>query len=310
MIQFYNDNEIQKASRHDATLLKLRSFLDSKEPQLVYFLTRLWRNQRRAITYKELREAILEDIITGQLVEEWQEDYSNFLIEHLIPLWTEAMLKASEPVKRHNKKFVFNPMADGVHKWISEYGAAFVTNSTQTQIQALRGVLQMATGLEKYTVDELAMAIRPVIGLNKPQAMANLRYYNTMREYGLVHEKALDKSIRYAARQHRQRGYLIARTELAHGYNKGEYFAVKQAQERGYMGKCVKVWCTADDERQCPTCGVMDGKRIMLDDEFDFPTKLDGWTRLTPPLHPNCRCGFLIEEIEPPQQMNFTIGGY
>ncbi|MBQ5659474.1 MAG: hypothetical protein IIV02_08145 [Peptococcaceae bacterium] len=307
MIEFYGDNKIQKASSHAVALLRLRSFLDKNEPKLVYFLQNMWNSQRRAITYKELREAILHDIVSASLLEEWQEDYSNFLIEHLIPIWLDAMDKASAPVKQHAKKFVFNPMADGVHDWVTTYGASFVTNSTQTQIQALNGVIRMATRLEDYTVDELAMVIRPIVGLNQPQALANMRYYKTMREYGLSHEKALDKSVRYAARQHRQRGYLIARTELAHGYNKGEYFAVKQAQEKGYMGECVKVWCTADDERVCGSCGPMDGMRIALDDEFDFSTKLDGWTRLTPPLHPNCRCGFLIEEIAPPQTDYMSI---
>lgn len=309
MIELYSDNRIQKASAHDTALFLLRSFLNKNEPRLVYFLENMWNSQRRAITYKELRLALENGVLSGAILEEWQEDYSAFVIEHLLPLWLESMERAAEQIKKKHKKFVFNPMAEGVYKWVTDYSAAFVTNSSQTQLQALNSVIRMATGLEDYTVDELSKAIRPIIGLNQPQAIANLRYYNTMREYGLSHKKALDQSIRYAARQHRQRGYLIARTELAFGYNKGEYLAVKQAQERGYMGKCVKVWCTADDERVCKTCGPMDGKKVLLDEEFDFPTKLDGWTRLTPPLHPNCRCGMLIEEIEPPQYMNLRIGG-
>lgn len=307
MIEFYGDNQIMKASSHDAALLKLRRFLDTNEPKLVHFLQNLWNSQRRAITYKELREAILAGALSADLLYEWQEDYSAFLLEHLQPLWLEAMKQAAEQLEQRYGKFYFNPMADGVQQWVKEYGAAFVTNSSQTQIEALRAVIGMATGLENYTVDELSKAIRPIVGLNQPQAMANLKYYNTMREYGLSEKKALDKSIRYAARQHRARGYLIARTELAFGYNKGEYLAVKQAQEKGFMGQCVKVWCTAEDERVCSTCGPMDGKRVLLDEEFDFPTKLDNWTRLTPPLHPNCRCGMLIEEIEPPQKNIVTI---
>lgn len=307
MIEFYGDKRIMKASAHDAALLKLRRFLDTNEPKLVRFLQNLWDSQRRAITYKELREAILAGAISADLLYEWQEDYSAFLLEHLQPLWLTAMKSAAEQLERRYGKFFFNPMADGVQQWVKEYGAAFVTNSSQTQIEALRAVINMATGMENYSVDELSKAIRPIVGLNQPQAMANLKYWNTMREYGLSEQKALDKSIRYAARQHRARGYLIARTELAFGYNKGEYLAIKQAQEKGYLGRMVKVWCTADDERQCPTCGAMDGKVVALDDEFDFYTKLDNRTRLTPPLHPNCRCGLIYEEVEPPQTMNISI---
>jgi hypothetical protein len=300
MIEFYGDNKIQKASSHAVALLRLRRFLNKREPELVHFLTSMWNSQRRAITYKELREAILADVITTDWLAEWQQDYGMFVMEHLVPLWLEAMAKSAEQLERRFNKFYFNPMADGVQTWIQQYGAAFVTNSTQTQIDAVRAVVHMATGLEDYTVDELARAIRPTIGLTKPQAEANLRYYKTMREYGLSHNKAYEKSLYYAGRQHRQRGYTIARTELAHGYNKGEYLAIKEAQRRGYLGRMEKIWCTADDERVCSTCGPMDGKRIMLDDEFNFNTKLDDWTRLTPPLHPNCRCAVLYEEVAPP----------
>ena len=35
------------------TKSKLRAFLDEKEPELASFLQTLWRNQGRAVTYKE-----------------------------------------------------------------------------------------------------------------------------------------------------------------------------------------------------------------------------------------------------------------
>ena len=43
----------------------------------------------------------------------------------------------------------------------------------------------------------------------------------------------------------------VIRTLKKQGYNKGEYLAIKQAQDRGYLGRMVKTWCTADDERVC-----------------------------------------------------------
>ena len=301
MITFFNDNRISKIDTHGVTLLMLRSFLDENEPKLVYFLQNLWNSQRKAITYKELREAILSGELPVELLEEWQQDYSKFLLLYLKPLWIKAMETANRHIENRYGKFFFDPMNDGVQQWLQSYGAAFVTNSSQTQLDALNAVIQMATRLEDYSVDELSKAIRPIVGLNHPQALANLRYYQTMREYGLSEKKARDKSIRYANRQHRARGYLIARTELAFAYNKGEYLGIKQAQEKGILGQMEKVWCTADDERVCNTCGPMEGKRIPLDELFDYETKLDDFTRITPPLHPNCRCGLLYEEVEPPQ---------
>ena len=301
MITFYKDNRISKIDTHGVTLMMLRSFLDENEPKLVYFLQNLWNSQQQAITYKQLREAILSGELPVELLEEWQQDYSKFLLLYLQPLWIKAMETANKHIENRYNTFYFEPMADGVQQWLQSYGAAFVTNSSQVQLEALNAVIKMATGLEDYSVDELAKAIRPIVGLNHPQALANMRYYQTMREYGLSEKKARDKSIRYAARQHRARGYLIARTELAFAYNKGEYLGIKQAQQKGILGQMEKVWCTADDERVCNTCGPMDGKRIPLDDLFDYETKLADFTRITPPLHPNCRCGLLYEEVEPPE---------
>ena len=51
--------DIEKSAAGKAALRKLRAFLDSSEPELVQLLVNLWNTQGRAITFKELREAIL-----------------------------------------------------------------------------------------------------------------------------------------------------------------------------------------------------------------------------------------------------------
>ena len=50
---------------------KIRKFLNAKEPELVFFLQTLWNNQQKAITYKELREAIIDGYLSEKLMEEW-----------------------------------------------------------------------------------------------------------------------------------------------------------------------------------------------------------------------------------------------
>lgn len=297
------DRIIKTMSRTEA-LRKLRSFLDAKEPDLVYFLVNFWRFQGRAITYKELREAILAGDIDQEWIEQWTQDYTKFVNDHLAPAWQEAIETAAAEIEKKYPEWYFDPMSDGVRKWTETKSAEFVTNSTTTQIQGIRAVVQRAAVLNTMSVDQLARAIRPMVGLTHQQGIANLNYYTNLINNGMSEKRAQDLSLRYAARQHRYRGYNIARTELAFAYNKGAHEGIKQAQAAGYMGETVKIWSTADDERVCRICGALEGKRIAMDEDFDFYTKLEYTNpgiKRTPPAHPSCRCAVIYEEISPPR---------
>lgn len=289
------------AAEYNETLRKLRRYLDSAEPSLVYFLTNLWNAQGKAITYKELREAILSGEIDPEYLKQWQQDYNKFVVKHLLPAWEEAMQAATDEMAAKYKDWYFDPMADGIRNWTQTRSADFVTNVTQTQIDGLRAVVERAAKLEDRNVDMLARTVRSMVGLTRQQSEANLKYYENLLNNGVKQEKARELAIRYTARQHRYRGYNIARTELAFAYNQGIYEGVKQAQAKGYMGDVVKVWCTADDERTCEVCGALEGKIIALDADFDIQTSLSAFKTPTikkvPPSHPSCRCGVLFKEI-------------
>lgn len=290
-------------------LKKLRAFLDAKEPRLVYFLVRIWNGQENAITYKEIREAILSGELQGDMLLQWQEDYTQFVVDYLQPLWMEAMEKANEEKRARFPEWEFDPHTRGVLDWTKENAARFVTNSSQTQLDGLQAVIQRAALLEDMNVDQLARAIRPMVGLTKPQTVANINYYQNLLASGTSKKRALELSVRYSARQHRYRAYNIARTELAFAYNQGSYEGTKQAQEAGYMGDTVKRWLTADDERVCPICGALEGKVVAMEEEFLFPTKLEGrlqTIRRVPPAHPSCRCAVAFEEVSPPLEKDAT----
>lgn len=290
------------AAEYNAVLRKLRSFLDTSEPRLVYFLVNTWNAQGRAITYKELREAILAGDISTDYIEMWQQDYVKFVTKHLLPAWEEAMQAATDEMAAKYKDWNFDPMADGVRAWTQSKSAEFVTNVTQAQIDGLRAVVQRAAVLEDKSVDTLARVIRPMVGLTIQQTEANMNYYENLIAHGVKEKKAQDLSLRYAARQHRYRGYNIARTELAFAYNQGAYEGVKQAQAAGYMDDVVKIWCTAEDERVCKICGGLEGKVVAMDEDFNIQTRLSvaqtPTIRRVPPAHPSCRCGVLFKEIK------------
>lgn len=286
------------AAEYEATLMKLRGFLDAAEPRLVYFLTNLWGAQGKAITYKELREAILAGEISEEYLAEWQQDYSRFVVTNLLPAWEEAMKAATDELAARYRGWHYNPASSGVENWVKTRSADFVTSVTQTQHDALRAVVQRAAKYEGRNVDSLARTVRSMVGLTRQQAEANLNYYENLINNGVKEKKAQDLAMKYAARQHRYRGYNIARTELAYAYNKGMDEGIRQAQADGYMGTTVKIWCTADDERVCQTCGGLEGKVIAMDDDFEFSTRLNlpGIKRI-PPAHPGCRCAVMYREV-------------
>lgn len=66
---------------NDLVLDKLNSFIDAESPRMARFLYRMWGDQQDAITYKELREAILNGALDISMFLDWQQDYSNFLAE-------------------------------------------------------------------------------------------------------------------------------------------------------------------------------------------------------------------------------------
>ena len=301
--RFIPEQHIQKSNVEARVLQLLRSFLDAREPGLARFLVNFWMAQGRAITYKELREAILAGDISLELLEEWQQDYARFVTKHLQPAWLEAMGAAAAEMERKHPSWYFNPMDDAVRSWTTSHSAEFITNVTNTQIEGLRAVVQRAAVLDDLSVDELARVIRPMIGLTKQQATANMNYYENLLSNGVSEKRARDLSLRYAGRQHRHRAFTIARTELATSYNVGAYEGTKQAQKAGLIGEVVKVWCTAEDERVCTVCGALEGKKVGMDDEFDGASR--GWsTRLTAPAHISCRCAILYEEVAAPMQNN------
>ena len=305
-ILFYDSVSKGIGSREEARAY-LRSFLDETEPELVQVLLHTWNHQGKAITYKEIREMLMNGYIDQAILEEWHQDYSVFVNKYLAPLYIKAIDHAAEQISSKRPLFRFKPSDEGIKQWTDNAAASFVTRSSDDQIAAIRYVVARAANLNDFGVDELARIIRPMVGLNKPQAIANLNYYTKLRENGMSEAKARESSIRYSARQHRYRGHMIARTELAFAHTTGEHFGVKQAIQQGYMGHTVKIWSDAGDDRVCDTCRALDRRThanpIDIDDHFNFPTKLkinNPDIDVTPPAHPHCRCVVVYKELSAP----------
>ena len=299
---------IKKATsdRSKRLLEKLNGFMDENSPQAARFVANLFENQRNAITYREIREAIISGDIDMATLRAWQEDYSRFVEQHLKPMWTEAMKAHARLLEEQHNGFFYDPVQERAQNWIDRNGARWVTNQTEETQKAVRSMLGYAT-TGGFSPDELSRVIRPAIGLNAIQAKASVKYYRRVRDKLLknnpnmrletAQKKAREAQLKYNARQHRYRADTIAQTELAYAYNRGMDEAVWQAQVQGYMGAVVKRWLTARNAEVCDMCQDLDGAIIEMEQKFDIKLKeLFPGAHETPPAHARCRC--VVEYLE------------
>lgn len=301
----------KKTKNAKETLKKLEDYLKGNFEEPVEILCGFWKDQQDAITYQELREAVMQGYLTEETFRLWSQDYSILVANKFKNVWEHAI--AAGAVSQSAMKgipFDFNMNMYSVRNWISERGAEFVTSSSIEQKKAIQTLLSKKA-IERYTVDELSRMIRPCIGLTEGQTAANMRYYNNIvdtlkKEHPRMSEesiknKARNAATKYAERQQRQRAMTIAQTEMAFAYNRGADEWTRQAQEENLLGKTVKRWCTSGDNAVCMTCSALDGMEIDMDEDFKFKGKiLFPGQHMTPPAHPRCACAVEYIEVEPP----------
>lgn len=298
-----------KSGNSQEVLRRLEEYLKTECDKPVEILCGFWKDQQNAITYQELRQAVLDGTLDVETVEEWRQDYSILTAGKLNSLWTAALVAgpAGQPVL-DNILFEFNTQTPSIMEWIKERGANFVTVCTEEQQDAIAALLtkKMRDG---HTVDELARMIRPCIGLTEGQAVANARYYDSIVETlkkehprmksENIRKKAREAAQKYAEKQHRERAFTIAQTESAFAYNRGADYGIRQAQEQGYLGVMKKRWSTSGDDAVCSTCSALEGTEIDMDSEFNFGGRvLFSGHHMLPPAHPRCACAVeYIEEV-------------
>lgn len=102
------------------------------------------------------------------------------------------------------------------------------------------------------------------------------------------------KVLEYVERSIRQRFKLIAEQEDHNISQEAQQVAWLWMHEHNQLNpNAKKMWVTARDEKVCPSCGPLHGKRVGVREQFK--TKLgDFWV---PGLHPNCRCIVRLMEV-------------
>lgn len=311
---------VRKRRKHSLTgeqiLGRLDKYIRDNDLVPARLLATHWKYQEDAISYKELRDAILAEDVPEELIDDWTHDYSVFVNEKLAPVWRSAMAAGSlgQPIMDSlvlDGKFEMDLTTRQVIDWIDRRGASFVTAVVNEQTEALRNMIRQYT-YEKYTVDELAKVIRPCIGLTRGQSAAVMKLYENVRSTlteqhprtpkAKIETQSRQKAMRYAEKLHRQRAFMIAQTEMAYSYNHGMHETMRQAMEKGLIGTLEKRWITSGDLNVCPRCDSLNGVQIGFYESFDFgkhKTLFDGMEQV-PPLHPRCGCAVQYIEVGPP----------
>ena len=125
---FVAKSKPKKSKAGKDALKKLNDYLNSASSEPMYFLHNFWKAQSNAITYKELREAIMNGYLDEATLQAWQQDYSLFVKSHLEPIWQQAAKAGADALAASaSGGWVFDPMSDAMTAWIKDHGAEWVT---------------------------------------------------------------------------------------------------------------------------------------------------------------------------------------
>ena len=271
----------------------LNGWIDYSSPKLGTILQRMWKNQQQAITYKEIRQAIYDGTLDLKYLEQWRQDYSKFIVNGYAPLAQQAI---DNSAKELAKKFGIGAKSleyPYVDSFIAQKGGQLIREVSENQYKAVNVLVRQAAMSETMSVQDLAKAIRPTIGLTQRQSQAVLNYYQEAINNGYTPKVARDMQMVYAERMHRKRAETIAITEMAFAYNHGEKMYIQHCIADGLIGSARKQWLTADDERVCDECGGLDQEEKDLDEPFSNGEDV-------PPAHPRCRCVCNYIDVKPP----------
>lgn len=295
---------ILKTKVRQDILERLQEFLDKETGEPIEILCGFWKDQEEALTYQELREAIIQGDLNEKVLDDWQQDYSVMVSKYMKDWWQKAIVAGATGqaifTELGQRGYQFDFYSSKVMEYIQHHGAQFVTRVIMEQKEAIKGLLTKAV-IERYGTDELARVIRPCVGLYQGQTVANLKYYDHVKatlkkehprmKDTTVEKKAREAAAKYAEKQHRYRAQMIAQTEMAYAYNYGAEAAAQEAFQRGFLGSFKRIWCTSGGGNICTECDGLDGtevKEIMI-----------------PPLHPHCNCVIQYVEKEKPQRYLF-----
>jgi hypothetical protein len=93
----------------------------------------------------------------------------------------------------------------------------------------------------------------------------------------------------------RRRGNLVATTETTRLANEAHYYAVLDAGANGELDlfRSTKTWLARTNA--CKVCKPLNGMTVPFSSTWPHYKG----AALYPPIHPNCRCTFIVNPVKP-----------
>jgi len=196
--------------------------------------------------------------------------------------------------KRLNITMSFDLLNPRAVEFINQHTGELITQVTEESRRAIRNIIRQAfeEGGHPY---EQAKKIIQHIGLTERQSRAVENFRRRQLEAGVSKAEADKRAEAYAKRLLRDRAERIARTETMMASNAGQHLAWLDAKDKGLLpANFMKEYITTPDDRRCPQCLEIDGRRKPIDAPFDTPFG----PRMYPPIHVNCRCVASLVEVK------------
>ena len=299
---------VLKSKARDEILKRLDDYIEENSKIPIEILHGFWKDQQQALPYQEIREWFKNGDIDEETWQAWQQDYSILVTQKLRDsIWQQAIVAGTIGQKLFSelekRGFKADLISERINEYIKNKSTELITRVTTEQREAIRTLLMQAIN-EGQASEEFSKVIRPIVGLDKRQAIANIKYYNNVKAKLIkdprmktenAEKRAREASLKYAEKQHRYRAQRIAQTEMAFAYNFGADEAAEQAYQRGFLGEFKRIWCSAGGKEVCEDCQNLDGNEIE--------------NNILPPKHPNCRCAVQYIEVEKRKELTLKEKG-
>ncbi len=195
----------------------------------------------------------------------------------------------------------FDPNHPRVVAWVEDNAAELIQDIDAEARDIVKVMIRES--IDQGTSEEILKGrIANVVGLDERRRRAVARFEVEQIRQGVPPGRVDRLAKAYGRRLREQRAESIVRTEIQKAVEAGKLEFWKQAADSGLItrGESWRSWVVHDDEKLCPWCRPVEGKRARLGGQFFTPLgKVEG-----PPLHINCRCW---TELEAPLHLQTPI---
>lgn len=176
-----------------------------------------------------------------------------------------------------------------------DQAAARVVGLTANQRQVLRNLIARALR-QGWSDDVLQARIKEKVGLGEREANAVEAMRAKMLNEGMAAGDVNREARIYADRLRSQRAIRIGRYETQKALLDAQRALWAQMQEDGEVSRyAVRVMRVHKDERLCPVCRPLNGRRASLRADGGYEVQGLGFLP-GPPFHPNCRCWEVLSD--------------